>query len=748
MKNFNPDLQNLKHHSIMNQKFLTLITFTFSMIFSSANLFAQTQLSNSSRMLLEEMNLMNSEKFQRSAKAANYVPMTPMKKQGEEYIVSGMMKINNAFDENQLEALGGKTQATVGDVATFRIPMGQFEQMLELSGIQYIQVDTRVNYRLDKAITDTNTDQVHAGTDLPQAFTGAGVIVGVVDIALDMTHPTFRDENGDSRVAAVWIQDNDTGTPPADFSYGTEITDPAQMLAVGQTSAEESHGTHVTSIAAGRGVGADQMFKGMAPDADIVFVQPNLEEGLSSVLDGIAYIFAYAESVGKPAVINLSLGHHNGPHDGTTLSDQFMDGAVGVGKVICGSVSNEGDSPIHIQYEPMNDTISTIIGTIFTGGGAEVSAWGEVGTTFSINFQIQDLAGNMIGETGFFSANTDNEQFFTFQDDNVNLIVSAAAEDMFNQKPSIMAQIQMDESIAEDVFPIMQIKGTSGLVHVWSESLFTSFNNPSLVDGDSEYSCNEIGGVSEGVISVGAHNVRTSFEDLTGMTQTAAGMTEGDITPFSSHGPTVDGRTKPEITAPGDVIIAATNKAYPFLAEAYPTSFEYVEGGETWTFGGASGTSQSAPMVTGIVALLLEANPDLTAAEVKDVLQNTARVDNFTGAIPMGGSQIWGYGKVNALDAVIEVAGMVPTNNLVNTSKPAMVYPNPVMDDIQIAFDDNHKDVSVYLTDASGRVLVSKFIGDVQASSATLETAQLAAGMYFLTIQGDNIFQNEKIIKE
>ena len=82
----------------------------------------------------------------------------------------------------------------------------------------------------------------------------------------------------------------------------------------------------------GTAAGADKSssFYGMAPDADIVFV--SFAEENTNIADAIKYIFDYADKVSKPCVINMSLGSHYGPHDGTSYLDQSMSLKSGVAK--------------------------------------------------------------------------------------------------------------------------------------------------------------------------------------------------------------------------------------------------------------------------------------------------------------------------------------------------------------------------------------------------------------------------------
>ncbi|HMG74264.1 MAG TPA: S8 family serine peptidase, partial [Pyrinomonadaceae bacterium] len=103
----------------------------------------------------------------------------------------------------------------------------------------------------------------------------------------------------------------------------------------------------------------------------------------------------------------------------------------------------------------------------------------------------------------------------------------------------------------------------------------------------------------------------------------------GDFAPGSSTGPTRDGRVKPDLTAPGTLIMA------PRMSKnGHPTRYDLM-----------SGTSMAAPHVTGVAALLWSLWPGLAAGQIRDALLSTARNDAFTGVTP---NTSWGQGKLDA----------------------------------------------------------------------------------------------------
>ena len=177
---------------------------------------------------------------------------------------------------------------------------------------------------------------------------------------------------------------------------------------------------------------------------------------------------------------------------------------------------------------------------------------------------------------------------------------------------------------------------------------------PGFLFGNTDYTVGEIGGTANEIITVGAYTTKNSYMDFYGGLQDIPSYVEqGQIAPFSSKGPTLDGRVKPEITAPGNVIVSSVNS---FDEEYMPGNSEVVtgvsDGLNDWYFASMQGTSMAAPMVTGIVALWLEANPSLTSDQIKELFKVSSWQDQFTGIIPVNGSNIWGHGKIDAHEGI------------------------------------------------------------------------------------------------
>lgn len=116
---------------------------------------------------------------------------------------------------------------------------------------------------------------------------------------------------------------------------------------------------------------------------------------------------------------------------------------------------------------------------------------------------------------------------------------------------------------------------------------------------------------------------RDKFTNLQGM-ERSSDWTVGERYPLSGMGPTFDGRDKPDVLAPGAHIISAINNyaaSYNVNREdlAY-TEVDALIPGRTNYWGAMCGTSMATPVVTGIMALWLQANPRLDFDHVRKLI--------------------------------------------------------------------------------------------------------------------------------
>jgi len=275
-------------------------------------------------------------------------------KNGKLY-VSSFLKVKESVDIQKMTTMGIVLNSKSGAIYTALIPIENLEPLFSVKGVEYVDIAQKVEMKLDNARTLTSVNEVHAGTNLSQAYTGEGVIVGIIDGGFDYTHPTFYNSGGSEyRISRVWNQ-KEEGNYPTGLEYGNELIGKTAILAAKHDGlGEGSHGTHVAGIAGGSG-SVSSAYKGVAYGSELVLVPTDMST--KGIADGIYYILDYAASVDKPAVVNISIGGHSGPHDGTSTFDQWCEGIVGEGAILVGAAGNEGSDNLHLDYQLGNDEI-------------------------------------------------------------------------------------------------------------------------------------------------------------------------------------------------------------------------------------------------------------------------------------------------------------------------------------------------------------------------------------------------------
>jgi len=615
--------------------------------------------------------------------------------------VLAFVRLDTPESAVHLRAAGAELMAQVEDIAVARIPVSRVRAVAELEAVRFIELSKRSEARLDSSRARAGVRSVHqGGGGLPMPYTGTGVVVGVLDGGIDYSHPDFRTPANTSRIRALF----DYGTGPNGIECRTgqldSLTCPEQDGTGGH-----SHGTHVTGIAAGGGR-QNLAYIGMAPDADIMFVKgirdPESAGGFTDadVTAGVQFIFQKARSLGEPCVVNLSLGGQFGAHDGSSLYEQSLDRLTRPGNIIVAAAGNSGSSTIHCSYPVEGTNYATALETAWsiTPGvtNSFVDLWYPAGTSISVGLAA-------------YTPGSYNTPVF---------VTNAAAPGQLLQGPatvggSTIANVAIDARTTSDpnngarrVLVVVQAANGgppienyvwsvytfgSGSPDMWVQSgTFAPIGEPSLpawFRGGDDVSTIAIPATARRLLAIGSHVTKTQWVDLNGVTRTQANATLDAISWFSSRGPSRDGRVLPVLTAPGEAIVSSLSQDYP------ATSTETLFGGGLLKL---QGTSQAAPHVTGVIALMLQRNPALTAENARDLLRQTA-VD----ADAPGDDNVFGAGRLNALAALqatpVGVPCTGPTPNAVGSLEDCEggillegaaleIHPHPVVGATQVTF--------------------------------------------------------------
>lgn len=511
---------------------------------------------------------------------------------------------------------------------------------------------------------ETGAYFLHEGFINDTPYKGKDVIVLIYDSGIDWKHLDFRDPNDTtkSRILYIWDQTLDSienDLRPLGFNYGVEYTKAQIEDEIDGTPAGfvrekdiDGHGTHVAGTAVGNGQTFGK-FSGMAPEADIIVVKGG--NGWYSdvgMIDCFTYAMNKAEQLKKPIVLNMSLGTMWGPHDAShpvaIAADSF---ASEPGRIHVNSAGNSGLDLIHIG------------GTIQIGESKDINIsvppytkkpgfyndyfglilWFNDPDTVSAKLEITSPYGN----NGIC-----NWGEFYFSNDTAGRVYVANRVSEYNGQRYFYIWVE-DADTAKPPAPgnwKITLSNVSKTVSYdgWLNNATIGSDNKKIIleNADAEKTVNAF--IPYKTILVGSYFTRYSwpyYSTLPGewgrtTSYFTTGERLGDISPWSSKGPSRDGRTKPDIVAPGQVLISTLSADGSFSNTSIYPQLKYTT---------MAGTSTSAPIVTGCIALLLEHDPSLTAEQVKTYLTSTTSTDTYTGTIP---NNTFGYGKINICRAL------------------------------------------------------------------------------------------------
>ncbi len=659
------------------------------------------------------------------------------------------------------EANGGVVKYHAGDIAAVVMPVNKLHLLLQSDKITRIE-DSPEGLRPlnDRMVVNNNIILVHMGfSPLPQGYDGEGVVVGIIDTGIDFSHPDFKDAAGKSRIKYIWDHTlSGQGNSPAPYNYGREFTN--AKIDSGQAGAHFDkffgHGTHVSGIAAGNGLALNN-YVGAAPKSDIIAVALDFNkpdsDWLSSIVDATDYIYKKAQAMGKPCVINASVGTYLGSHDGRDLQAQLIGNLISAqnGRSFVCAAGNSGSVPFHAGFNLTSDTLFTWVKQ--TSGNIIMQFWADStnasNALFAIGSDKVTPSFSYAGRTPFRALNYSTGLVFTDTVKNNNGDRIARVDrynDFIGDRYVITYNIWPDSANYN-----WRLMGTgTGRFDMWNFDLISSgLPNtnvyPEMVnhrppDTDqtivSSFSCHPK------VITVGEYVNRNSYTDVNGVIQ-YLGVVEGSLAASSSKGPTRDGRTKPEISSTGNATLApiVLADAQLFIVN---NPFKVAAGGKHIRDGG---TSSASPVVAGAVALYLQRYPNATYQDIRDAFFNCTKTDQFTGVTP---NNSWGYGKLNAYAALNNCITDVAPQAIAAHSE-LVAHPNPTHGHGFILFSHptltDARTASIEFYDLPGR-MVKRFKISPADNNIELHTGDLRSGsyLYSLIIDGRVVATNKLIV--
>ncbi len=593
------------------------------------------------------------------------------------------------------EAYGGRLKYSYNRISSIEVPENNliaFSQNKEVEKIE--SHGAKGVFLMDTVRIRNNIDSILLGSSpLAQPYTGKNVVMGIIDGGIYWQHGDFRDPvTNATRIRYIWDQAASGNTAPLPYNYGNQWNwldlNSGNCPHIDPTS-DNGHGTCVAGIAAGNGHSVDGtpyqgLYTGVAPETDIVFVRVKEDANfVSNVADAADYIFKKADALGKPCVINTSIGTYYGSHDGIDLTTEMIEAMLGQrkGRVLVAAAGNAGDTHHHLGYHIPADSAYTFFQYNTLNSEVYFDLWADTADFKNARFAVgcNDTLGTNLGRLQYLTVPTN------FNPAPGNGVVVNL--NLFNVN-NILGQVSMQATLDEGryhveflIHPIdvsnfwrLQTSG-AGKFDLWSSSSligsadmvsyiqtgdtanpqvyiqYPGYRHPdSLKTMVSSWQC------SDKVITVGNYSNRAGYFDRDSvyrdMTIPPFNEIVGKRFATSSFGPTRDERLKPDVMASGSTTICTGDSLFISLAtnaqnrKKVSVTKQHIRNG---------GTSMSSPVVAGIAALYLEKRPTATYNEIKQLLIWTAKKDSFTRAVA---NPEYGNGKVNGFRA-LTYAGII-----------------------------------------------------------------------------------------
>ena len=671
------------------------------------------------------------------------------------------VQMKDGVDDETLARYGCKKYAQLGDIAIVTIPLDKVDSLSQQPEILRVEANDKAHPTMDTVPSISNLLPLYEQTATHPAFTGQGVMMGLMDIGFDLTHPTLYNDTSLSkyRIKAFWDQlapntDNDR-LPVGSEWLTTEDILSRQAATDGR---EQNHGTHTTGIAAGSGYNSP--YRGVAWESDICLVANAVTEDTvyidkadyylyTTATDalGFKYLFDYADSQHKPCVVSFSEGYTPLMDNDDRLFSLFLSRLVGPGHILVSSAGNECQSLTYFQkplgvertgsfirvyhpkasYRMMTDGYPVICLTAY-------QAKDVVSKELRLPMDSERWQGDLLIDTLFINEDTCAVKISRYQTPFVK------GKTMYHIQLTANREIHAVGRIA------MVIEGTDCEAEVFGSST-NSFGN---YDTDVRWNAAEKShnilspGNFDAVITVGSTSHRLSYTNINGnVINDANDLEAGRLSWFSSVGPTIDKRTKPDVTAPGNYIISSLSSIY---LEANPNATSYdIEhfnvGDRTYVWGAFSGTSMSTPVVAGTIALWLQAKPTLTPDDIRGILLRTCQHPEEQLSYP---NNLYGYGEIDAYKGLLDILGISGIKEL-SHHQPQSVRIATRNGQLHLHFAQKPIAsllVSIYAT--SGTLVHRQWLNPA-TQDVTLPLPVMVSGIYAVQLTGQDITGSQLI---
>ena len=650
------------------------------------------------------------------------------------------VQLKEGQGDDLLQLHGCQTYARMDDIAIASIPLGALPALSKHPAVLRIEASQRAQALMDTVPHIVSTLPVYDGTALPQAYTGDGVVVGVMDIGFDLTHPNFFSDTSLShyRISALWDQLS-PDTIGSSLPVGRDFIGPEAVLAQQHVTdgKTEYHGTHTLGIAAGSGY--DTPYRGIAFDSDIclvsnavtsdtIYINPDDYYRYTTATDalGFKYLFDYADRVGKPCVASFSEGYQLELSQEDSLFAAFLHHLDAPGHIIVVSAGNENAEMAYAEKPQGMEKAGAFIRSykrqayyhLVADGPMtlNVYAYQEGNTpTHTLRFSSDDARLDSLATDTLF-----------FNGDTCAVTLSRYPSGFADKDTVYLLQLYGNHRLDSLPHTALVVEGVDSRIEIYGNSTNALTRRATDPQWDAaQYGHNILSpGCFPSVICVGATSHRLAFTNYLGdYHDFSQGNEKGRRMKESSTGPAANGLMKPDVTAPGYNIISSFSS---FFLENNPDAWDvandvehFQHNGRTYAWNASSGTSMSCPVVAGTIALWLQAKPTLTRQDILDVFSRTCKQPDPTLTYP---NNQYGYGEINAYAGLLDILGISHVEGI-SHHQPAAINFRLVGRTLYLDGLQDTTDVTLY--DLSGRTVLK-----VATHDGTVNLSALQAGVY------------------
>lgn len=667
--------------------------------------------------------------------------------------LTAFVKMDAAETDEVCHTYGCRKYAQKGDIAIVSIPISQLSLLSEHPAVKRIEASPMASLTMDTTATVVNILPAYTATDIHPAYTGAGVVVGLMDVGFDLTHPNFYDASMTHyRIGAFWdhlSKDTVDSSFPVGRDYrGYEAVRGHERSYDGLI---QTHGTHTLGIAAGSGY--DSPYRGVAYESDICLVSNAISDDIelidsadyekyTTAVDalGFKYIFDYADRQGKPCVASLSEGYPFYLDEDDSLYAAFLDSLSGPGHIIVAAAGNESMARTYFLKPRGKETA----GTFLKGDKQTASYRIKSDGPLRVHLYVYDEEQGMPAEK--LTISSDDPRLSTTLADTLVLgsdtckVYATCYASTFDTDRMFLLGLTADTTLA--VKPIaLVVEGKESNIEVFGSSA-CPFGYHSI---DPRWDAAEYGhnilapACFPAVICVGSTAHRLGFTNYEGKYKDySSGNQRGKRSGYSSVGPSFNGQTKPDVMAPGNNI---TSSYSSFYLENNPEArdiksdvahFEYNK--RTYAWNANSGTSMAAPVVAGILALWLQANPRLTAQDVMEVFRRTCRHPEEEQTYP---NNEYGYGEIDAYRGLLDILGINKIDGI-SLYQPSLLHISQKDGQLRLLFDQQpSSEMRLKVYSVSGALCYDTSLHP-SAAEVLVSVPSALKGLYVIQIDSRN----------